>query len=33
VAARDWRIRELEAQVKQLEIELAVSRGGLYDRL
>jgi hypothetical protein len=33
IAAKDRCIRELEARVKQLEIELAACRGRLYDRL
>jgi hypothetical protein len=33
VAAKDRRIRELEARVKQLEIELAACRGKLYECL
>jgi hypothetical protein len=33
VAAKDRRIRELDARVKRLEIELASCRGQLYDRL
>ena len=33
VAGKDRRIRELEARVKQLEIELAACHGRLYDRL
>jgi hypothetical protein len=33
VAAKDRRIRELEARVKQLEIELAACRGRLYAQL
>jgi hypothetical protein len=33
VAAKDRRIRELEARVKQLEGELATCRGQLYERL
>jgi hypothetical protein len=32
VAAKDRRIRELEARLKQLEIELAACRGKIYDR-
>jgi hypothetical protein len=33
VAAKDRRIRELEARVKQLEVELATCRGKLYEQL
>jgi hypothetical protein len=33
VAAKDRRIRELEAHVRQLEVELAGCRGKLYERL
>ena len=33
VAAKDRRIRELEARVKQLEVELAACCGKLYERL
>ena len=33
VAAKDRRIRELEARVKQLEVELAACRGRLYEQL
>ena len=33
VAAKDRRIRELEARVKQLEGELAACRGRLYEQL
>lgn len=33
VAAKDRRIRELEARVKQLEVELASCRGKLYEQL
>jgi hypothetical protein len=33
VAAKDRRIRELEARVKQLEGELAICHGQLYERL
>ena len=33
VAAKDRRIRDLEARVKQLEIELGACRGRIYDRL
>ena len=33
VAAKERRIRELEARVSQLEIELATCRGRLYDRI
>jgi hypothetical protein len=33
VAAKNRRIRELEAHVKQLEVELAACRGKLYERL
>ena len=33
VVAHDRRIRQLEARVKHLEVELATCRGRLYDRL
>jgi len=33
VAAKDRRIRELDARVKHLEVELAACRGKLYERL
>jgi hypothetical protein len=33
VAAKDRRIRDLEARVKQLEVELATCRGRLYEQL
>ena len=32
-AAKDRRVRELDAHVKPLEVELATCRGALYDRL
>jgi Family of unknown function (DUF6262) len=33
IAAKDRRVRDLEARVRTLEIELAACRGKLYDRL